>query len=1066
MSAEAGGSWEQVGLLLERVLALPPEQRSGFLDESCGRDTPLRAELESLLAASEQAGTFFGDLAAEVVSPARAALAAAATADPLLGHVVAHYEILAPLGAGGMGVVYRAHDRKLDREVALKFLPAALAREPQARRQLLREARAAAVLDDPHICTVHAVEETADGQAFIVMALYRGETLRELLTHGPLPIGRALAVGADIAHGLAHAHARGVVHRDLKPGNVMLTRGGGLKILDFGLARLLGATGATRSGAGFGTVGYMAPEQVEGAHVDARADVWALGVILYELLAGRRPFRGDSEAAVLHAILHTEPEPLSRARPELPLAVDALLQRLLSKRPGDRPADGAAVLRAIEHLGAGQAPGPRQPAGRRRARRAVAAGTASLLVGAAVYVLLPERPGLPPSAPPGTMEAVAVLPFTVRGDPGLEYLHEGLVDLLSTKLDGVAGLHTLDANAVLGHPALVRGEPVALERGREVAGALGATHFVLGSVVRVGTRIQLVAGLYEADGREVARAQALVSGEDGVLGGIDELARGLVSSRLREPAEQLAGLAAMTTHSYPAMRAFLSGERLLREGRPDAALGELRRAVALDSGFAIAWYRLARAAGWTGDEPLNTLATARAAQYAAPLPHRARQVVEAYSIFRTGDPAEAERRYRSILAMHPDDAETWLLLGELLFHHNPYSGRPIAEASAPLQRALALDPDNREVLVHLMDLAAREHRLADLDTLSTRYLRAAAGGERPGMRPAYRALRALALDGPGALDSAAATLREAGPDAQLVALLRVAPQLDDLAPAERFAALLAEPATAPPLRATAELHRALFAAARGRWADAERAWAAAEPTAPALTRLHRALAYSLPFSPATDSLLAALGSQLRHWDAERQPLENGTHSGELDLVRDYLFGLLSWRSGDTAAVVASAAQLRAAPAAGERAQTARAFAATLEGLAAWRRGDAPAALAALERAELRLPFHVRAASPLLAQPLVRFARAELYREAGRPREALRWYDSLRDGTHAWSVVFLAPAALQRAVLLDREGRGAEALRAYRLFLRTWRGPAPAPWPDAARVAERVARLEASVAARR
>ena len=259
------------------------------------------------------------------------------------------YEVIERLGSGGMGVVYKARDRRLRRQVALKVLPDALSGEPLIRERFIHEAKAAASLDHPNICVVYGVDETPDGQLVIVMPCYEGETLRAKIDRGPLPVAEAVDYAGQIAAGLVHAHAAGVVHRDIKPANVLVTWEGRAKILDFGIAKLADA-GLTRSGMLLGTYAYMSPEQAGGEPVDHRSDLWSLGVVLYEMIVGEPPFRGESSRAVLAAIQAAEPAPPATRRAELSPGLSALVMQLLAKEPEDRLPTAAAVLAGLDAL--------------------------------------------------------------------------------------------------------------------------------------------------------------------------------------------------------------------------------------------------------------------------------------------------------------------------------------------------------------------------------------------------------------------------------------------------------------------------------------------------------------------------------------------------------------------------------------------------------------------------------------------------------------------------------------------------------------------------------------------
>ncbi|HEX2644371.1 MAG TPA: protein kinase [Thermoanaerobaculia bacterium] len=269
----------------------------------------------------------------------------------LIDRSVSHYRIVQRLGGGGMGVVYKAEDTLLQRKAALKFLPRRLTLDPGGKERFLQEARTASGLDHPNLCTIYEVGETAEGQLFLAMPLYDGETLRKRLERGPLPVLEAVDLATQMAQGLARVHRRGIVHQDIKPANLMITGDGILKILDFGIATLASDAGVAAEGAAaIGTPAYMSPEQAAGGEVGPRSDLWALGVVLYEMLAGRRPFRGDQEQAVIYALLHEAPEPLARLRPDVPPELDRIVQRLLAKDPAARYASADEVFADLRRL--------------------------------------------------------------------------------------------------------------------------------------------------------------------------------------------------------------------------------------------------------------------------------------------------------------------------------------------------------------------------------------------------------------------------------------------------------------------------------------------------------------------------------------------------------------------------------------------------------------------------------------------------------------------------------------------------------------------------------------------
>ncbi len=265
----------------------------------------------------------------------------------MIGITVSHYKILSKLGEGGMGVVYKAEDTRLKRTVALKFLPPELTRDRDAKDRFIREAQAASALQHNNICTVHDIDETPDGQLFIVMDYYEGETLNNMIERGSLKIEEAVDIGIQIAQGLAHAHAQGIIHRDIKPANVLVTGMRVVKIVDFGLAKLSAQSMLTRAGATVGTASYMSPEQARGMELDARTDIWSLGVVLYQMLSGKTPFRGEHESAILYSIVNEEIQPLSSLRPEFPQKLSGIVVRMLQK---DRELRYSSMIEVVQEL--------------------------------------------------------------------------------------------------------------------------------------------------------------------------------------------------------------------------------------------------------------------------------------------------------------------------------------------------------------------------------------------------------------------------------------------------------------------------------------------------------------------------------------------------------------------------------------------------------------------------------------------------------------------------------------------------------------------------------------------
>jgi serine/threonine protein kinase/TolB-like protein len=345
------GRWQRVKDVFQAALERPAAERLAFVAETCGEDAELRSEVESLLAARREAGEFLSEPAHdEAASPGEQATFSARL---VTGSRLGPYEIVEFLGAGGMGQVYKARDARLDRTVAIKVLPHEFAGNPARLRRFAQESRAAGALNHPNVLVVHDVGTDA-GVPYLVSEYLEGETLAARLGAGTVSVRKAVEYGIQIARGLAAAHERGIVHRDIKPDNVLVTRDGLVKILDFGLAKPTGLSsrdaddGDTAPGALLGTVSYMSPEQVRGRALDHRSDIFSLGIVLYQMLSGHRPFGTDTAADTMTAILKEDPPPLRRRGREVPSAVETVVLRCLEKQPDERFQSGRDLAFALE----------------------------------------------------------------------------------------------------------------------------------------------------------------------------------------------------------------------------------------------------------------------------------------------------------------------------------------------------------------------------------------------------------------------------------------------------------------------------------------------------------------------------------------------------------------------------------------------------------------------------------------------------------------------------------------------------------------------------------------------
>jgi Tol biopolymer transport system component/serine/threonine protein kinase len=396
--------WKQVDELLEAALDCPAPERASFLDRACSGDAELRRELESLLLSDGQAETFIESPPARVAAD----LFTDQQPKPDRGERIAHYEILAQIGSGGMGEVYLAQDSNLARKVALKLLPPSLTADAQLRARFFREAQLASALDHPNVCTIHEVGQSSNS-LFIAMQYVEGVTLKQLIGSRPLKLDALLSISLQAADALAAAHDQGIIHRDIKSNNIIVTPRGQVKVLDFGLAKLTDVSvregvgraesELTRTGAVMGTPSYMSPEQARGERVDHRSDIFSLGVVLYEMASGDLPFKRKSQAETLNAVINEPHTPVAEFNKEIPAELSAAIDRAMSKNPADRYQSMAEMLldlrqvgRAVGLLGSSDSQGaviPYVPLGRRSVRRWIGAMTLLglvLLVGLGIWL--------------------------------------------------------------------------------------------------------------------------------------------------------------------------------------------------------------------------------------------------------------------------------------------------------------------------------------------------------------------------------------------------------------------------------------------------------------------------------------------------------------------------------------------------------------------------------------------------------------------------------------------------------------------------------------------------------
>ncbi|MEO7987864.1 MAG: serine/threonine-protein kinase, partial [Gemmatimonadales bacterium] len=782
------------------------------------------------------------------------------------------YAFLRELGRGGMATVFLATDLKHDRPVAFKVLHPDLAQSLGAER-FQREIRMAARLQHPHVLTVHDSGESA-GYLWFTMPFVEGETLRARLTRErQLSLDDALRIGRQAAQALQYAHDHGVIHRDIKPENLLLTKDGNTLVADFGIARALGVgeEGAgeqlTQTGMSVGTPAYMSPEQAAGDRaLDARTDVYSLGSVIFEMLSGEQPYTGPTMQAVLMKRL-TEPVPsIRRVRPTVPEAVDQAVMKSLASVPADRFATAAGLAAALDQAllaaasGATVAVAPEHSAALRtgvpksRRRLAIALGSAAVVVAAA---LAAWRVVHRPASVPLVRDHLAVMPFAVHGGKSLEFLAQGLVDLLSRNLDGAGGIRSVNGATVLVAARSEDGGVADLEQGRRLARRVGAQLFVLGNVSAIGNQIRIDASLYDgAPAQPALLSQASASGDTTQLFDlVDRLAGDLMVRQLRGASSRLLQTASVTTRSLPALKAYLDAERQLRHGNFDSAFVGFQGAVQLDSTFALAYYRLAVASAWANRGGLIRRNTLRAVALGDRLGERDRRLLASFAALAAGKPDEAEREYREILQDYPDDFEAQWQLATLLDTYNPFRGRPIAEAGPAFENIVKLDPEFLCLTCAMMHLAVYQGDVPKAESLVVRVGRDYADSVMFAVAAGDKAAVARLL---------AEANGDAGPGEVISAVWQVQQWLYRPADAEPFARALA---ARPSVAVRGNLLLAENLVAQGRWTAADSALVAAErdPTG-GFSRVARGLMAALPFLAVPRAELERVRADVAAWD--------------------------------------------------------------------------------------------------------------------------------------------------------------------------------------------------------
>jgi TonB family protein len=617
----------------------------------------------------------------------------------MIGTTVSHYTIVGKIGGGGMGVVYKAEDTKLKRTVALKFLPSEFTLDPESKRRFVNEAQTASALQHNNICTIHEIDTTPDGEMFIVMDLYEGETLKARISNRRLSIDDCIDIAVQIARGLSKAHEKGIIHRDIKPANVLVTTEGVAKIVDFGLAKLKGQSQFTKTGTTPGTAAYMSPEQVKGEEVDHRTDIWSLGVVLYEMVTAQPPFKSEFQEGVVYGIVHQDHPPMKSLNADVPDDLELIVKKALEKDPGFRYQTIDEMLNDLKRLredadSTGSLRPRRSPFATKKTKF-VTSIIAGLAVVVAAYFLL--RPLLEEQAPAAGSLPLAVVAFVNQtGDKSHDNLRELIPDLLITKLEQSKYIRvtTLERmRDLLKQMGRTNVEVIDKDLGFELCRKDGVGLIVLGSYGKMGDMFFTDAKVYDVESKQlVTSASDKGKGVESILESqIDNIGREITQRLLKDQRAQQPQIrvAEITTSSVDAYNYFLLGKTDYEKFYWNEARRVLEKAVSLDSTFAAAYLYLGRNYDALNDSKLRDAAYAKAKKFSPKAPEKERLYIESAVAFGLEkDSEKGLRLLNQMIEKYPREKYAYWSLGNYFYGHKSYN-----EAIAEFRKALDLDPD-------------------------------------------------------------------------------------------------------------------------------------------------------------------------------------------------------------------------------------------------------------------------------------------------------------------------------------------------------------------------------------
>jgi len=621
----------------------------------------------------------------------------------MIGKTISHYKILEKLGEGGMGVVYKAQDIKLDRLVALKFLPPHLTSEPVEKERFIHEAKATSALNHPNITTIHEIDEF-EGQMFIVMEYCEGKTLKQMIEKQPLSIKKVLDIGIQVCEGLTAAHKKEIVHRDIKSDNIMVTKEGQVKIMDFGLAKLKGATKLTKTRSTLGTLAYMSPEQAQGEEVDQRSDIFSFGVVLYELLTKNLPFGGEHQAAVVYSIINEEPQPIARFNNQVSAKLEDMVYKALAKEKDERYqhiddllADLRRERKSLDYVKTGQIPKEViAPKPKRKVLPIVIPASIVFILVLLFLILKPFKFEVSPEKGAIAKEnSLAVMYFDNLVDPeDKQKLGEIVTNLLITGLSEsqylkvVSSQRLYDILKLLGREGEKR---IDKNMASQVATKAGVKWMLLGSILQVKPRIEITTQLVDVGTGEIKASQRITGEkEQDVFSLVDKLTVEIKKSfslPVSAQQEKEPSVAKVTTHSQEAYRYYLEGIDYEYKFYFVEAEKSLKKALEFDSTFAMAYYWLA-VINQSGDDRAAREFITKAAKYTDKITQKEKLYIKGFEAYITGDYSQAINGLKKIVESYPDEKDAFYVLGQI-YYRNLHE---FEEAVHYLSKAIQIDP--------------------------------------------------------------------------------------------------------------------------------------------------------------------------------------------------------------------------------------------------------------------------------------------------------------------------------------------------------------------------------------